>query len=160
VPGLPFVYSDGGRKAAGFKGYTGDCSTRAIAIATERPYVEVYDALTALGKLCRHRKGKECRARTGVCKKVLHRYMAMEGWTWTPTMSIGSGTRVHMAPGELPTEDRHLIVALSRHLVAVIDGVVHDHSDVSRDGTRAVYGYWHHDPATSLTHVPNRQRIC
>ena len=38
-------YNDGGRAAAGYKGQTGDCVTRAIAIATERPYREVYDAL-------------------------------------------------------------------------------------------------------------------
>lgn len=31
---MTFVYDDGGRSAAGFKGKTGDCVTRAIAIAT------------------------------------------------------------------------------------------------------------------------------
>jgi hypothetical protein len=30
----------------------------------------------------------------------------------------------------------------SRHLVAVIDGVIHDTHDCSRDGTRCVYGYF------------------
>jgi hypothetical protein len=42
---MKYVYDDGGRLAAGFKGKTGDCVTRAIAIATEKPYQEVYDAL-------------------------------------------------------------------------------------------------------------------
>jgi hypothetical protein len=45
---MQFVYNDGGRKAAGFKGTTGDCVTRAIAIATDRPYIEVYNALARL----------------------------------------------------------------------------------------------------------------
>ena len=31
---------------------------------------------------------------------------------------------------------------LSRHMCAVIDGVIHDTYDPSRDGTRAVYGYY------------------
>ena len=31
---------------------------------------------------------------------------------------------------------------LSGHLAAVIDGVVHDIHDCSRDGTRCVYGYF------------------
>jgi hypothetical protein len=31
---MTFVYDDGGRSAAGFKGKTGDCVTRAIAIGT------------------------------------------------------------------------------------------------------------------------------
>jgi hypothetical protein len=35
-----------------------------------------------------------------------------------------------------------LIARCSRHLVAVIDGVIHDTHDSSRDGTRCVYGYW------------------
>ena len=33
---LPWVYDDGGRAAAGFKGEAGDCGTRAVAIA-DRP---------------------------------------------------------------------------------------------------------------------------
>ena len=35
-----------------------------------------------------------------------------------------------------------LIVAVSRHYCAVIDGVIHDLYDPSRNGTRCVYGYW------------------
>ena len=31
---MRFVYDDGGRKAAGYKGDTSDCTVRAIAIAT------------------------------------------------------------------------------------------------------------------------------
>jgi hypothetical protein len=42
---MKHVYNDGGRKAAGFKGDAGDCVTRAIAIASGRPYAEVYKRL-------------------------------------------------------------------------------------------------------------------
>jgi len=45
-----FVCHDGGRAAAGYKGSTGDCVTRSIAIATGQPYLEVYDALNELGQ--------------------------------------------------------------------------------------------------------------
>jgi hypothetical protein len=31
---------------------------------------------------------------------------------------------------------------VSRHAVAVIDGVIHDTYDCSRGGKRCVYGYW------------------
>lgn len=44
---MGFVYDDGGRGAAGFKGAAGDCVTRALAIATGKPYLEVYDDLHA-----------------------------------------------------------------------------------------------------------------
>lgn len=37
---MDFVFHDGGRAAAGYKGKTGDCVTRSIAIATGKPYQE------------------------------------------------------------------------------------------------------------------------
>ncbi len=148
---MPFVHDDGGRAAAGFKGSTGDCVTRAIAIATGLPYREVYDALhqgalndrvvTAKLEL---RYGKNARRhaspRDGVHPRVYRRYLAELGWQWVPTMQIGQGTTVHVRADELPAG--RLIVRLSKHLAAVVDGVLHDTGDCSRDGTRAVYGYW------------------
>jgi hypothetical protein len=47
--GIRYVYDDGGRKAAGFKGKVDDCVCRAIAIATEQPYRVVYNAMSAFG---------------------------------------------------------------------------------------------------------------
>jgi hypothetical protein len=55
-------------------------------------------------------------------------------------MRIGSGCTVHLRADELPPG--RLIVNVSRHTVAVIDGVIHDTYDPSRDGTRCVYGYF------------------
>ena len=42
---MKFIVNDGGRAEAGYKGGAGDCVCRSIAIATGRPYQEVYDAL-------------------------------------------------------------------------------------------------------------------
>ena len=39
---MTYLHNDGGREAAGYKGHTGDCVTRAIAIATGKPYVEIF----------------------------------------------------------------------------------------------------------------------
>lgn len=139
---MQWTYSDGGRSEASFKGETGDCVTRAIAIATSQPYLTVYSALNALGKT--ERRGSQKRgksnARTGVYRTAIRKYMEALGWRWTPTMFIGSGCKVHLRPEELPSG--RIIVALSRHAAAVIDGVVFDTHDPSRDGTRCVYGYW------------------
>jgi hypothetical protein len=69
------------------------------------------------------------------------RYVLRElGWAWTPTMGIGTGTTVHRAPGELP--GGRIIARVTKHTVAVIDGVVHDTHDPDRGGTRCVYGYF------------------
>jgi hypothetical protein len=55
-------------------------------------------------------------------------------------MQIGSGCKVHLRDGELPTG--RLVVFVSKHYTAVIDGVIHDTYDPSRAGTRCVYGYF------------------
>lgn len=137
-----FVYDDGGRADAGFKGQAGDCVTRAVAIATGKPYAEVYAEINAAAGRERPRQGRSrSSARTGVAKATTRRYLETLGWTWTPTMQIGSGTTVHLSADELPSKGR-LIVQVSKHVVAVIDGVIHDTHDPSREGTRAVYGYY------------------
>lgn len=141
---IPFREDDGGRKAAGFQGKAGDCACRAVAIAAGLPYRQVYDRLNALGKAERQSKHRRKRgkssARTGVWKATMRRLMDSLGWTWTPTMKVGQGCRVHLRASELPKG--RLIVSLSRHYAAVIDGVLHDTYDCSRGGTRCVYGYW------------------
>jgi hypothetical protein len=76
----------------------------------------------------------------GRIQETIRRVLESLGWTWTPTMAIGSGCIVHLRDGELPRG--RLIVSVSKHIVAVIDGVIHDTHDPSRDGTRCVYGYW------------------
>lgn len=147
---MQFVYDDGGRGAAGFKGAASDCVVRAIAIAAQIPYREVYDLVNAVAKESpKHRlirlRGKtryqsRSSARNGVLKPDIRTIMERLGWTWVPTMKIGSGCKVHLRSEELPAG--RLIVSVSKHLVAVIDGVIHDLEDCSRDGTRCVYGYW------------------
>lgn len=137
-----WVYNDGGRRAAGYRGKSGDCVTRAIAIAAQRPYQDVYDDLNTASLIERRSKHKKTRsnARTGVWTLTTRRYLNQQNWIWTPTMKIGSGCKVHLRSGELP--NGRLIVRLSGHLVAVIDGVIHDIGDPSRGGNRCVYGFW------------------
>lgn len=139
---MRFVYNDGGRAAAGYKGSTGDCVCRAIAIVADKPYQEVYDALNkiASGERVGKRKRGKSSARIGVYKGTIHKYLESLGFKWTPTMHIGSGCTVHLADGELPMG--RLVVSVSRHLTAVIDGVVHDTYNPERETGRCVYGYW------------------
>lgn len=131
---LTFQRDDGGREAAGFRGTAGDCVARAIAIATGRPYREVYDRLAAINATHRHKGKMRARsARSGVLtgRVAFKRYMAELGFEWVPTMSIGSGCTVHLHDDELPMG--RLVVSLSRHLTAVIDGVIRDTYDPRRD---------------------------
>jgi hypothetical protein len=138
---MDFKYNDGGRVAAGYKGKAGDCTTRAIAIATGKPYQEVYSAINALSSTERRMKSKgKSSARNGVYRRTYKKYLESLGWVWTPTMYIGSGCKVHLRSEELPMGK--LVVRVSRHIVAVINHVINDTYDSSRGGTRCVYGYW------------------
>jgi hypothetical protein len=142
VMGLPWVFDDGGRAAAGYKGSTGDCVCRGIAIVTGLEYQTVYDLIIEYAARERPSSRKaRSHPRTGVHKATIRRIMADLGWEWVPTMQIGSGTTVHVRPGELPESGRYLL-NLSRHNCALVDGVIRDNHDPSRDGTRAVYGFW------------------
>lgn len=139
------IIDDGGRAQAGYQGKADDCVCRAIAIVTGMPYQEVYDRLAdGRGNQRRGKYGgkKSRSAREGINtnRTWFKEYMSELGLKWTPTMQIGSGCKVRLKADELPKG--RLIVSLSRHYCAVIDGVIHDTYDPSRGGTRCVYGYW------------------
>jgi len=138
---MQFIKNDGGRAAAGYK-CKDDCVTRAIAVATGLPYERVYDIINGLAQQERRGKRKKgiSHAGKGVYKQTYHKLLTSMGWKWTPTMGIGTGCTVHLRAEELPKG--RLIVSLSKHLCAVIDGVIHDLSNPDRGGTRCVYGYW------------------
>jgi hypothetical protein len=140
-----FIYNDGGRAAAGFRDTKsrGDCVTRAIAIATGLKYREVYDTLNELAlneRPTKRTRGKRSNAERGVFRKNYDRYLKGMGWQFIATMGFGTGCKVHLRADELPAGT--ILARLSRHLCAVIDGVIHDTHDPSRGGTRCVYGYY------------------
>jgi hypothetical protein len=138
---LIFVKDDGGRADAGFSGRAGDCVTRAIAIAAARPYMEVYQAmargqgsqrLTASDRRRgRSRHAASARDGVNVRRKWFKDYMASIGFVWVPTMKIGSGCQVHLHDDELPMG--RLIVSVSGHYTAVVDGAIRDTFDPRRE---------------------------
>jgi hypothetical protein len=143
---MRFVFDDGGRKVAGYQGEAGDCVCRAIAIAAGLPYQEVYDALFAGIRRLREGRSRAAKRarhgspRAGVSSKVYRPYLEGLGFRWVPTMGIGSGCRLHLADGELPPG--RLVVRVSGHMTAVLDGVIHDTYNPQRGGRRCVYGYF------------------
>ena len=154
-----WVKNDGGRAAAGYRGRAGDCVVRSVAIASGLPYREVYDALSHGARTQRQTKYsrvKPSSARDGVqtSRKWFRDYMTSIGFRWVPMMKIGGGCRVHLNAAELPPG--RLVVSVSRHYTAVLDGVIHDDHDPRRPmvqttpdnptprriETRCVYGIW------------------
>jgi hypothetical protein len=150
---MPFVYDDGGRKETGRKGSAGDCVCRSIAIASGRPYDEVYTALADGSGSERRSRGKSARNGVRTTRKWFKEYMNSLGFEWVACMGIGTGCKVHLVAGELPTG--RMVVSVSGHYTVVIDGVVYDTHDpqrrtywygsdgkVERASERCVYGYW------------------
>ena len=145
---MNFNYNDGGRSNY-FKGKdAGDCVARSIAIATGKDYKEVYDALNELAKT--ERRGTKKRgisnARTGVYRRTYERYLNSIGWEFKPLMLIGSGCKVHLSEDDIKREGLDYgayVLSLSGHLTALVDGVIQDTHNPSREGTRCVYGYYY-----------------
>ena len=144
---VEFNFNDGGRAEAGYKGRTGNCVTRAIAIAAQLPYQQVYDRLAegnatqrVTKRMNKTRRNVKTASRgISTKRKWFKDYMAELGFKFVATMGIGTGCRVHLKADELPKG--RLICNVSRHYTAVIDGVINDTYDCSRNETRGVYGY-------------------
>ena len=141
-----FIFNDGGRAEAGYKGQTGDCVCRSICIVTGKSYDEVYQALAEgnfTQRKSKHSKKGKRTAANGINtkRKWFNEYMLSLGFKWVPTMFVGVGCKMHLKKEELPTGK--IICNVSKHFVAVVDGVINDIYDCSREGTRCVYGYYH-----------------
>ena len=131
---MEYIYNDGGRSKY-FKGKAEDCVCRAISIASNRDYKEVYESLKkALGT-----------PRNGVftTNKAFKDWMVANGFVWTPCSGIGVKTSVHFIEGELPKG--RLVCSVAKHYVAVVDDKVYDTWDSrynSFNEVRRIYGYW------------------
>lgn len=129
---MKYVFNDGGRAKYFKAAKVSDCVVRAIAIATQKDYKDVYDEIA---DVCGYTP------RNGVYKRDAKKVIESLGGKWVSTMRVGSGCKVHLRDGEVPMKGR-IICNCSGHVVAVIDGVINDTHDPSRGGTRCVYGYW------------------
>jgi|TARA_B100001964_G_C14126031_1_gene550583 hypothetical protein len=123
-----FKFNNGGWKGA----KRGDCVARAISIATEKSYDEIFNGLLVWAKEAKDLPNS---------KKVYTAFLHAHGWKWKPTMGIGTGCKVHLKASELPKG--RIICRCSHHLVAVVDGEIQDTYNPSRDGSRCVYGYFY-----------------
>ena len=133
---MKWIYDDGGRNKY-YKGNTNDCVCRAIAIANNLNYKKVYDLINNYSK----NNKDNSNSRIGVSKNIIFKILTDLGWTWIPTMKFGTGCKVHLKEDELPN-DKVIIAKLSKHLTCIINGIIHDTYDPSRNGRRCVYGFF------------------
>ena len=135
-------YDDGGRAQAGYRGSAGDCICRAIAIACERPYAEIYETLNAL---CRpHWKSPRSQtpsARFGMPREIYEPLLLDFGWRYHTLARRELFTDKHV-----PLHGRSIVPLPNQsfpvHICAVVHGVIRDTYDCSFKGTRWINGYY------------------
>lgn len=144
-PSATFLYCDGGRAAAGLEGEADDCVVRAIAIVSKIPYQLVHDELFRRSKAMKGRSRLARAARRnpspdgGTYPEVFEPYLKELGFRWTPRPEL------QLRKEELPAG--RLLVSMSDHLVALVDGVIYDTFDSSDGGERRICGYYQrHEP--------------
>lgn len=112
---MNFIWNDGGRAACGYVGTTGDCVTRAIAIATGAVYRDVYRALGEASLKS---------PRSGMSVAIAAAYLADQGWQH---QNVGNTPFVlERLPKGVAIA--HLCKRNGRapHFCAIVDRVVHD----------------------------------
>lgn len=126
----PWVFNDGGRSAAGFKGQTRDCVTRAIAIAMKQRYILVYNDISIL-RLTPIRR--ECTARKGIHVEEpwFQKYMTDRGWSFVKVDGVNLEDFIFPAGT--------VIAHVPRHYTVVIDNIINDTYDPR---PAPLKGYW------------------
>lgn len=145
---MEFIWDDGGRAASGFVGITGDCVTRAIAIATGTAYRAVYAELG---------KASNKSPRKGIPVDVASEYLTARNWT-----AEEAGQQLFCAE-RLPKGV--VIVHLgkenerSQHLCTVVDHVIYDTWNAADDDDYLIFQYWvptQSDSSAAISVAPRR----
>ena len=126
-----YIYHDGGRAEAGYKGKASDCAARSMAIALGIPYKQAYDEIASMNKEHGHSKS----ARNGVYKEVFNDVLASHGWQWVSAMNMFEGRKARCS--DMP--EGVVIARQAGHYVAVKNGTPFDTWDCT---AKMVYGYW------------------
>lgn len=110
----PWVLSDGGRSQSKRSAQKNDCTVRALAIARGLPYDEAYDILKDAGRKCS--RGFD-----------FVRWIATQPWATKIAFPAAKGQR-RMTPAQFCIDHPRgtFILRVSKHVFAVVDGVVHD----------------------------------
>ena len=124
------MYNDGGRVRAGFPSSSGDCVVRALSILTGAEYESVR---TTLQIYIARERGSRSDVENGVYPKTYKKFLK--------TVDV-LGWRNVTKWEQVPTEGK-LMVVLGAHVVAVIDGVIHDTFDpVDAEHCGKIFGYY------------------
>ena len=133
---IDYIFDDGGRAAAGYRGDTGDCVVRAIAIAGAVPYRHAYDAMAeAMAEHGYSRSGnayilseqrRKAPRRRGQRKARDVQRLVVEEFGFQP-VQFTRGPRPTYT--EAHAEHGTCIVKTTKHVAALRDGALRDTFD-------------------------------
>ena len=126
---LAFVYDDGGRAAAGYKGSAGDCVVRAFCILTGADYAEAYREFAYAQSVLGEEKRRRRSARNGIDNRPMANVFERHGLR---RIKLGRGVKPTWAEAHERYGD--CIVRTRGHVSAIVAGVVRDTHDER--------GYW------------------
>lgn len=136
---MQYQYNDGGRSAVFNTPGNNDCVTRAIAILTGRPYMEIWGGIIATGTVKKN-------GSVLTFNPKFQEYAQSLGLTWVPITN-------HLKDIRFP---KRAAAQLNGHMVAIIDGVMHDTYNPSPAGLKTCHGFWCFKPSpTDLYDVCN-----
>ena len=130
---IDYQHDDGGRRAAGYRGRTGDCIVRAIAICTGQDYRAIYltmaeqmkrNGYTASGNAYatseRNRRAPRRRGQLNA-KRVQNHVLELHGFRKVrlPAGARPTFTEAHRRYGDC-------IVGTTKHMAAIVDGALRD----------------------------------
>lgn len=124
----PFQTHDAGRSQSKRPKQRQDCVIRAIAIAEERPYDQIFDTFSDGGR----------KNNTGTPKKLWKLYLhAFQRIAFPARAGLA---RVNLARFTEENPKGRYVLQMAGHLTACIDGVIHDTEPPRESG--CVYACW------------------
>lgn len=143
------IYTDGGRKAEGYKTKHGDCFTRALAIFLNIPYKKARKIITDGVKNFKQKyyhPERRCNPDTGItfdiATYILLKLKAKCVWNtalcthFLPRILIPQNTL-----DKVPKKGKFLVVIHS-HCFVVKNGVAYDSNSIANDDNQIVYALW------------------
>ena len=133
---IGYRYDDGGRAAAGYRGKTGDCVVRAIAICARQDYRSVYLTMAEHMKANGYAASGNAYATRERNRKVpRHKGQLTARRVQDRVLEAYGFGKVRLPSGERPTYTEvhrrygDCIVGTTKHMAAIVDGALRDTFD-------------------------------
>jgi hypothetical protein len=128
-----FIFDDAGRTQSKRSRQKNDCTVRALAVVTAKPYDGIYDLLAEAGRKCsRGFNFVDWLGKTGSIFGYRYQWKAFQAVKGQRRMNPYSFLTLH--------PHGRFILRTAKHVFAVVNGVIRDTHKPLQD--RCVYGCW------------------